>query len=110
MLIVSKSERHTILTLLVFGTLCLTFSYFQKALSDDIKTIDIEEKQTLVNINTATAGELERLPGIGPVFATKIVSYRKDIGVYSSIEELKDVNGIGNKKFEAIRNLVTINE
>ena len=109
MLIISRSERHTILALLIFGTLCLTFFYFQKTLPD-IEKITIEEKRVLININTATAGELERLPGIGPVFATKIVSYRKDIGVYSSIEELKDVNGIGNKKFEAIRNLVTINE
>ncbi len=109
MLAISKSERHTILALLVFGVVCLTFSYFQKTLSD-IETIDIEKKQPLLNINTATAGEFEGLPGIGPVFATKIVSYREKIGGYGSIEELKDIKGIGGKKFEAIRNLVTINE
>ena len=109
MLTISRSERHTILALLIFGTLCLTFSYFQKTLPD-IEKITIEEKRVLVNINTATAGELERLPGIGPVFATKIVSYREEIGGYSSTEELKDMKGIGDKKFEAIKDLVTINE
>ena len=109
MLIISKSERQTILTLLILGTLCLTFSYFQKILSD-IETITIEEKHVLVNINTARAGELERLPGIGPVFAIKIVSYREEIGGYSSAEQLKDINGIGDKKFETIKDLVTINE
>ncbi len=109
MFIISRSERHTVLALLIFGTLCLTFSYFQKILSD-IETIEIEEKRVLININIATVGELERLPGIGPVFATKIVNYREDIGGYSSVEELKDIDGIGNKKFESIKDLVAINE
>ena len=109
MLIVSISERRTILALLIFGTLCLTFSFFQKTLSD-IEIIEIEEKRVLININTAAAGELERLPGIGPVFATKIVSHREEIGGYSSTEELKDIDGIGNKKFESIKDIVTINE
>jgi competence protein ComEA len=63
---------------------------------------------TLVNINTATAGELDVLPGIGPSFAERIVDYREKNGAFSSVDELEDVPGIGPRKLEALRDLVTI--
>ncbi len=62
----------------------------------------------LVNINTATVAELKTLPGIGDVLAQRIVDYREAHGAFSSIEELMQVSGIGEKRFAAIRDLVTV--
>lgn len=62
-----------------------------------------------LNINKATAAELDTLPGIGPSTAEKIIEYRSSKGSFNSIEELNDVSGIGDKKFEDIKDLITVN-
>jgi len=56
-----------------------------------------------ININTATKDELVALPGIGPAKAQAIVDYRKAHGPFKTIEELKDVKGIGAKRFEQLK-------
>lgn len=61
-----------------------------------------------VNINTATAEELDTLPGIGPAYAERIISYREEHGSFSSIEELQEVSGIGPKTFEKLKDMVSI--
>lgn len=61
-----------------------------------------------VNINTATQTELETLPGIGPSLALKIINYRKENGKFKSIEELKNVSGIGDNKYEEIKKYIYI--
>jgi len=103
----SRQERFLILAFLIFGTLCISFSHRQKAISE-LETVDFEEPRYVVNINTATIDELERLPGIGPVMARQIISHRNASGGFKSKEELKDVKGIGDKKFEKIRDLILI--
>ena len=60
-----------------------------------------------ININTATAEQLTALPGIGEVLAGRIVSYREQYGLFLSTEELLDVTGISEKKYEAIKEYVT---
>ena len=67
-----------------------------------------EKKYSVVNINTATQTELETLPGIGPSLALKIINYRKANGKFSSIDEIKQVSGIGESKFEKIKKYITI--
>lgn len=67
-----------------------------------------ERTSSIVNINTATQTELETLPGIGPSTALKIINYRKENGKFSSIEDLKNVNGIGDNKFEALKKYITV--
>lgn len=67
-----------------------------------------ETKSELVNINKATQTELETLPGIGPSTALKIISYRNENGSFSSIEDIKNVNGIGDSKYESIRELICV--
>ena len=61
-----------------------------------------------LNLNTSTAAELETLPGIGRVMAERIVEYRGSRGGFKTLNELKDVNGIGDKKFDDIKDFITI--
>jgi competence protein ComEA len=62
----------------------------------------------LVNVNTATAVDLETLPGVGEVIAQAIVEYRTQNGPFSSVDQLLDVSGIGDATLETIRELVTV--
>lgn len=61
-----------------------------------------------VNINTATAEQLDVLPGVGPATAAAIIAHRQQRGPFQSVEELADVRGIGPAKLEALRGLVTV--
>ena len=67
-----------------------------------------EGRPTAIDINTADATALEALPGIGPATAAKIVGEREANGPFQSVEDLARVSGIGSKKIEAIRDLVTV--
>jgi competence protein ComEA len=64
--------------------------------------------KVLVNINTAGQAELERLPGIGPSLAKKILEFRQKNGPFKNPTDLVAVQGIGDKKFEQIKNMVTV--
>lgn len=63
---------------------------------------------SLVNINTADKAALMTLPGIGEVLAQNIIDYREKSGGFSSIEEIKEVNRIGDKLFEQIKDSITV--
>ena len=67
----------------------------------------IPEQGSLININTATVEELKTLNGIGDVIAARIVEYANTIG-FNSIEEIKNVKGIGDKKYENIKDKITV--
>jgi comEA protein len=61
-----------------------------------------------ININTASAQELEQLPGIGKVIAERIVAYREQNGRFRRREEVMMVNGISEKKYEEIRSMIVV--
>jgi competence protein ComEA len=61
-----------------------------------------------VDVNSATAAELETLPGIGPATAAAIVEHRRLNGPFASVDELDEVRGIGTSKLDAIRDQVTV--
>jgi competence protein ComEA len=62
----------------------------------------------LININTASATELEALPGIGPTLAQRIVDYRTQHGPFQTIEDIMNVAGIGPAVFDQIQGLITV--
>jgi len=61
-----------------------------------------------ININTADDKTLQSLPGIGPVLSQKIIDYRNQNGLFEVIDDIKDVSGIGEKKFEGIKDLICV--
>ena len=61
-----------------------------------------------INLNTANEKELQELPGIGPAMSARIIEYREANGDFQNIEDIKKVRGIGNAKFEKMKDLVTI--
>jgi competence protein ComEA len=62
----------------------------------------------LVNVNTATAEELDALPGVGPVTAAAILEFRREHGPFQRVEDLLEVRGIGEKKLERMRTRVVV--
>ena len=68
---------------------------------------EIAPVRVLVNINTATAEELETVTGIGPVLAQAILDYRAEHGDFQTLDELLEVRGIGNAKLDAMRDEIT---
>ena len=61
-----------------------------------------------ISINTADAGQLQQITGVGPVTAQKIVDYRNANGPFSAVEDLKNVSGIGDKTFEKMKGDITL--
>jgi competence protein ComEA len=61
-----------------------------------------------VNLNTASASQLEAVPGIGPKMAQRIVEYRQKNGAFKKIEELMNVKGIGEKSFLKLKAHITV--
>lgn len=86
----------------------------EKKVLEPAKSSNVPENISLkitdkkINLNRATLRELDSLPGIGEELGKRILAYRESKGNFSSIEELKKIKGIGQKTFEKLKNLVTI--
>lgn len=70
--------------------------------------IEQENNSTTININTASQTELETLPGIGPSTAIKIINYRKENGNFKKIDDIMNVPGIGETKFNSLKEYIRI--
>ncbi len=75
---------------------------------NNIGTSDRGIKSGKININNATESEFETLPGIGPVLAKRIIEYRKSMGLFKTVEDIKGVSGIGEKRYDEIKDLITV--
>jgi competence protein ComEA len=70
--------------------------------------VPAEDPRARININSATAEELEALPSIGEVIAARIIAYREQNGPFRSVDDLIHVEGISDRTIDEIRNLVTV--
>ena len=124
MAFLTKKEKYVILFLITGAVLGIGYSYYKEfypplrisskkdgfrprpAVRKDLDKALKEAKA--VNINTASLEELMRLEGVGPVMADRIIEYRNTKGLFSSAEELKEVPGMGEKKFDAIKDYIEV--
>lgn len=68
----------------------------------------IQNKPALLNINTASAEELETLSGIGPQMAKRIIQYREEQGNFASVEALTEVKGLGEKTLQKLKPFISV--
>ena len=80
----------------------------QQIVSSESNISTNKENKTIVNINTASVEELQKISGVGSSIATKIVNYRKQNGKFSSVEDIRNVSGIGDSKYEQIKNYICV--
>ena len=76
--------------------------------NSEVSADSSQEISDKININSASVSELDTLPGIGPATAQKIIDYREENGSFESIEDIKDVSGIGDSKFEQIKDMIAV--
>ena len=67
-----------------------------------------EQVSSVININTASEAELDTLPGIGPSRAKDIISYREEKGGFNSIEDIKNIKGIGEASYEKLKDKISV--
>ena len=78
------------------------YNYVESVYSSSVST------SAKININTANANMLQTLPGIGPVLSERIIEYRNQNGLFGVIDDIKDVSGIAEKKYEGIKDLICV--
>lgn len=74
----------------------------------DRNNVSIMKNNSKININTANISELKQITGIGESTANKIIDYRENVGKFKKIEDIKEVKGIGDTKYESLKNKITI--
>jgi competence protein ComEA len=91
---------------LVFAALCAPVAAQDKA--DKPAKKEAAAPAATVNLNTASAAQIESLPGVGPKVAERIIEYRQKNGGFKKIEELMNVKGIGEKSFLKLKPYITV--
>jgi len=76
--------------------------------NEEFRQHDYSSNSNLLNLNAVTSHQLETLPGIGPALAERILAYRKNHDLFRNIEDIMNVSGIGEKRFESIKEYITV--
>lgn len=101
--------RHLlILLMVVLSAAALTAAPVPAAAQDKPAEAKAAPAPQMVNLNSAPAEQLERLPGVGPKTAARIIEYRQKNGGFKKIEELMNVRGIGEKAFLKMKPQLTV--
>ncbi len=118
--LLKRPETLLIAMALIFLACAVFAGYFYKPVVEGSKVIYVSEKDkanlireemvksVIINLNTATQEELCLLEGIDTVTASAIIDYRNENGGFKSVDELKNVKGIGEIKFQNIRHYVCV--
>jgi competence protein ComEA len=117
----TKDEKKIIIFLILSALVGSGINYYKKLksqvelklipsnLNKDTRDIDVILKESKsVNINSSDLEQLTRLPGIGPTLAKRIIEYRNTNGPFKNREDLRNVRGIGGKKFAEIKEFLTL--
>ncbi len=111
----SKTLFYLSIVACAFLLFCLWYASKQQAYdtyesgkSKILYTAEEEAENFVVNINTADIDEIAELPNIGESIAERIIAYRNENGGFKSVDEIKNVSGIGDKTYEEIKNSISI--
>ncbi len=105
-----SKEEKIILLIIFFAFVSGIFINFFFAYKQQIKEVDLQKDFLKININKSGIDEISKLPGIGFTYAQEIIIYREKYGNFKTKEDIMKVKGIGIKKYEKIKNFITIDE
>ncbi len=106
MVLFTQQERRVVLfcgAVLIMGTLFIAGSRISPTVENVLFALELHALLPKIEINTAAAQQFETLPGIGPAVAKRIVKYRRMIGGFDDIDQLKKVYGLSDETFKHIR-------
>ena len=101
-------ERIVLIVALLVLAVVYAFGYYTHARRQRQCTLVVEELSKKVSINNADCYELQSLPGIGPALAAKIIDYRDRNNGFPALESLKNVKGIGEKKYAKVLPFISL--
>jgi competence ComEA-like helix-hairpin-helix protein len=102
----TDEERNILIAIVIAAAAGLIINIFF-SYNNKIQVNDSASAPLLININTASAEELDRLPGVGKVTAEKIIKLRESDGLFVSADDLKKIKGMTMKKIEKMRKYIT---
>ena len=101
----TKEEKTILITILAAAILGIIINIFT-SYGHELQSSPAAKTSALININLATAEELEALPGVGKITAMRIIKHRESSGAFKTVEELKNVRGITQKKFDRLKQYI----
>lgn len=105
-----KKITGNIAFLFLLALILSSMALVATAAEQDSSSQQMQATSAKVDINSATVEQLQALPGIGPALAQRIVEHREMQGPFKSIEGIKAVKGVGEKKFESIQAMITVSQ
>jgi len=105
MFALTKEERQAVLFLISLNLVGLGINFVLKTNSPIKSIIPIDANFTKINLNRVSLEDLLSSPGITPKLAEKIITYRNSRGPFQNLEELKEIKGIGDYRYEKLKDL-----